>query len=204
LIVIPCSKSKQRTTFIGERGARIADALPEPLARELEQARTRVRSAAAIDETTLIPAWNRYAGSLYEHGRVAIRDLLGAGAHVAIVSGGYGVVLATEPIGMYEAPLRLSWWPQRLIARVLLGYAQARALQSVRAFAPATSNYRKVLTGITWTAAGVETALLLTPDAAPGGTLKSPASIGDALAALRDGLLSGDWRSSYGLALAVT
>jgi hypothetical protein len=203
LIVIPCSKSKQTTTLIDERGRRIADSLPEPLALELEQARARVRSAAAIDETTLIPAWERYSGSLYEHGRAAISDLLGAGAHIAIVSGGYGVALATEPIGMYEAPLKLSWWPQRLIARVLLAYAQAYALNSVRAFAPASSNYRKALTDIRWNAAGVEDALLLIPDAAPGGTRKSPASIGDALAALRDGLLSADWRSSYGLALGV-
>ena len=203
LIVIPCSKSKQDADLTGEQHLRITDSLPGTLACELEQARSRISSAAAVDEQTLVPAWNRYSGSLYKHGFDAIGDLLRAGAHIAIVSGGYGVVLATELIGMYDAPLKLSWWPQQLIARVLLAYAQTHDLRSVRAFAPATSNYRKALSSIGWNATGIEDALLLMPEAVPGGMLKSPTTIGDALAALRDGVLSPDWRSSQGLALDV-
>jgi hypothetical protein len=199
LIVIPCSKTKQNVDGIGEEGTRIADSLPAALARELGEARARVMDTAAVNEATLIPAWKRYDGSLYQHGKTAIGDLIRAGAHVAIVSGGYGVVLASDPIGLYEALFKPSWWPQRLIARVLTSFAEIHGLRSVRAFAPPSSNYRKALSGVDWRAAEIKNALLLMPQG--GSTRTSPASIGDALRALRDGTLSADWRSSYGLAL---
>jgi hypothetical protein len=159
---------------------------------------------ARLDETARVPALERYSGSLYEHGgREAVRDLLRAGTHVMILSGGYGAVLAAEPIGMYEAALRPSWWPSRLLERVLLAYARQQSIRSVRAFASATSTYSAVLARVPWCDAGVADALLLMPEAGPGGTLKSPSTIGQALCALRDGTLTGDWRSSYGLRVAI-
>jgi hypothetical protein len=41
-------------------------------------------------------------------------DLTQQGAHVIILSGGYGAVLASEPIGFYDAPLKPAWWPNRM------------------------------------------------------------------------------------------
>lgn len=198
LIVIPCSKTKQNVDHVGEQGSGIADSLPPSLARELVEARARVWGAAAVDEATLIPAALRYRGSLYQHGRAAISDLMQAGAHVAIVSGGYGLVLASEPIGTYEALFKPSWWPQQLIGRMIAAYVQRHGLRSVRC-APPSSNYRKALASIDWRAAGIVDALLLMPQG--GSTRTSPTSIGDALSALRDGELSADWKSSYGLDL---
>ena len=63
--------------------------------------------------------------------------------------------------------------------------------------------YRTVLQRVRWRNAGIEDALLLMPQAQRGGTLKSPASQGEAVAALRDGKLTTSWHSSYGLSLDI-
>ena len=121
--------------------------------------------------------------------------------HVIIISGGYGAVLAREPIGCYKARLNPSWWPNRLIERALIAYAQRHGIASVRAFVFATGPYVTILKRVR--DGGVNDALVLTPEAEPGGMRRSPATQGEALLALRDGTLSPAWRSSYGLGLAV-
>lgn len=204
LVVIPCCKAKQNHTSIGEKGPSIIDDLPDPLAEELQQARNSVIEKAKIDETTLVPAWHRYDGSLYkEHGRRAVGELMNAGAAVLVLSGGYGLLLAAEPIGMYEGVLRPAWWPDQILQRCLIAYAKGNELASVRAFASATSSYRKILERVKWREAGIDDAMLLTPQVVPGGVRKSPATIGEALMAFHDGTLTTGWQSSYGLYLDV-
>src|SRR6266545_6800810 len=46
-------------------------------------------------------------------------------SHIAILSAGYGLVSATEPIGMYNETLKTSWWPHRILERCLLAYCSA-------------------------------------------------------------------------------
>jgi hypothetical protein len=128
---------------------------------------------------------------------------MAAGMHVIIISGGYGVVVGQEPIGRYEARLNPSWWPNHLIERVLIAYAQRHRIASVRAFVSATGPYVTILKRVRWRDAGINDALVLTPEAEPGGMRRSPATQGEALVALRDGTLSTAWRSSYGLGLDV-
>ncbi len=203
LVVIPCCKAKQNYTGLGEKGPSIIDDLPDHLAQELRQARNSVIEKAKIDETTLIPAWHRYDGALYkEHGRRAVGALMEAGARVLVLSGGYGLLLAAEPIGMYEGALRPAWWPDDILQRCLIAYAKRHELASVRALASATSSYRGVLDRIKWREAGIYDAMLLTPQVVLGQR-KSPATIGEALMALHDGTLTTDWQSSYGLYLDV-
>lgn len=204
LILVPCSKTKQvGSPEAGGRGL-LTDSLPESLADELVQARHKIAANVLFDETAPVPAMERYSGTLYQDGgRAALRDLMRAGTHVIILSGGYGAVLANEPIGVYEAALRLSWWPGNVLERVLVAYARVHDIQSVRAFAAATSPYAKVLTRARWREAGIADALLVTPEARPGGVRMSPASIGQALSALRNGTLTVAWRSSYGLGVDV-
>jgi hypothetical protein len=201
LIVVPCSKSKRRDALQREGAAKLADSLPQALAGELRGARQEVARRIDIDETTLVPAVERYSGWLYQDGgRDGLRALMEAGAHVIVISGGYGAILGAEPIGMYERKLRLSDWPGRLLERMLVAYALGKGIRSVRAFAARTSPYATVLSRVAWSDAEIEDALLLMPEAG-GASGTSPASIGQALAALARNELTADWVSSYRLGL---
>ena len=103
LFVIPCSGAK--LTVSGERasGPAILDELPPDLAETLQSARRANAPQATLDETTLLPAWQRYSGTLYQIAAPVLVQALTSGAHILILSGGYGAVLADEPIGWYEA-----------------------------------------------------------------------------------------------------
>ena len=103
----------------------------------------------------------------------------------------------------YEARLSPSWWPERILQRVLLAYAQRHGITAIRAVVSATGPYVGVLQRVRWRAAGIDDALLITPEAQPGGLRRSPATQGETLAALRDGTLAPDWQSSYGLGLNI-
>ena len=118
-----------------------------------------------------------------------------------VLSGGYGVVLAREPIGRYEAVLDPSWWPNSILQRVLTAYATANGINAVRAFAATSTGYSKILRTARWRNAAIPDALLISPEAAAGAMVKSPASIGEALNAFSVGELSEGWKSSYGLGL---
>jgi hypothetical protein len=201
LLVIPCSGKKRSFQVASREGPAITRSLPQELAGELLNARQRMKSRALFDERRLVPAWQRYDGALYESGRDALADLLAAGMHVIIVSGGYGVVLAQEPIGFYNMCLVPAWWPNHLIERALVAYAQRHEIASVRAFVSATGPYATILKRARWAEAGIDDALVFTPEPEPGGMRRSPATQGQALVALRDGVLSAAWRSSYGLGL---
>ena len=203
MLIIPCSSVKRDCADPGAAGATITQNLPTDLAAELIEARSRAKTLAPFDERKLIPAWQRYDGALYAAGRQALADLMAAGNHVIILSGGYGAVLAEEPIGQYGAHLNPAWWPNRLIDRVLLAYAQRHGIVSVRAFVAATGPYVSILKRIKWRDAGIDDALLFTPQVELGAMRRSPATQGEALVALRNGILSPTWRSSYGLALDV-
>jgi hypothetical protein len=203
LLVIPCSKRKAKDGAACERVASLADRLPPALAAELQEARRNVAQKILIDEVALMPAWRRYDGSLYRMAHYALGDLLAEGMHIIILSGGYGALLAEEPIGEYNMALKPSWWPNRLLPRVLLAYAKSHGVSSVRAFASVTSPYFRVLSAVRWGEAGVRDAMLLAPEAQPGGTLRSPASMGQAIVALRNRDLHAGWQSSYGLELDI-
>ncbi len=203
LLVIPCSKAKVRNDTATERGASLIDALAPPLATELRGTRKNVAQRISIDESTLMPAWRRYDGALYRSSQGALGELLQQGTHIIILSGGYGAVLAEEPIGLYDAVLKPAWWPNGILPRILISYAASHGISSVRAFASATSPYFRVLTATRWHEAGITDAFLLAPEAAPGGTRKSPASLGEALIAFRNRNLRVGWKSSYGLDLDI-
>src|SRR5207237_10889403 len=92
--------------------------------------RERVRTRAGVDERQRVAARRRYTGSFYE---TAARDLpraLASGAHVVILSGGYGALLPDEPIGYYDAAFRVSWWPQAVVARAVAAYPKHQTVAS--------------------------------------------------------------------------
>jgi hypothetical protein len=203
LVILPCSGKKMHGGSIGMAGPRITDFLPPELSKELLEARSRVKLAARVNETRLMPTWQRYTGSLYRIGGRALESLIRRDCHVLVLSGGYGVVLATELIGYYEAVLNLKWWPNRLLERVIEAYLATHHLPSARAFASRTTAYQKVIRGVSWRAAGVGDALLFTPDAVTGAMTKSPSAQGEALGAFVAGTLTATWKSSTGLGIAV-
>jgi hypothetical protein len=63
--------------------------------------------------------------------------------HLVIISGGYGVVSAEEPIGWYDKQLRLSGWPPGLLESSLISAARHASTQTVVAFAAGTTQFTK-------------------------------------------------------------
>jgi hypothetical protein len=140
LTVIPCSAKKAHTGYQNE-GSRLTNDLKPDTARQLLDARERLRERARVDESTLLPAWIRYTGSLYESARESLASAVDRGEHILILSGGYGVVKVDEPIGWYEAVLNLAWWPRGLLERCILEYAQHHQLKDVVCFAGSKTPY---------------------------------------------------------------
>lgn len=176
--------------------------LPSPLRAELADARRRNLARADLDDTVLVPALDRYDGWLYRQ-LDPVRDAL-TSRHVAIISGGYGLVLGTEPIGRYNTQFRASAWPHDLIARCLAAYVARNRLTDVVAFAAATTQYAKPIRRAPWLT-GVAV-WLLTPTVGGGGAMRrTPTAIGEAIAGLvHDGQLDQAWRAADGTPLQAT
>jgi hypothetical protein len=162
-----------------------------------------MRARARLDETTLVPAWKRYTGSLYQAAGPALADVEARGLNMLIISGGYGLVLSNEPIRNYNALLRLASWPRGLLDEVLLDYVRSHQLRAVRAITSSTGDYRKLVERVRWAAGGVEDAMLLCPRRGPGAMVLSPRAQGEALAELLRGTMDANWSSSDGLRIDV-
>ena len=166
LLVVPCTKRKRSPGSFAS-GPRIASCLPSNLAERLNHARAANRERACINEQTLVPAWQRYDGAFYRTARQALDKAVEERLHLLILSGGYGVLLAGEPIGCYDARLNPCWWPERVLEDVLAGYARHHRLKRLRAIIPAEDGYRpyrETVERVDWRAAGVDDAEILSPD----------------------------------------
>jgi len=200
LIVLPCSGRKVRL-YGGSSGRAVLDLLPESLAAELRAARQANMAAVHLDESVLGPALDVYDGTMYQIGRDSIRSLMVSGATVAIISGGYGVVLASESIGVYDQIFRASLWPHGLVGRCLAELARARRIREVVGLMAATTGYAKAFCSAPW---GPTRAVLATPEPVRGAMVKAPRALGEALEVLAAShALLSDWRSSDGLSMEV-
>ncbi len=128
LFVIPCSGASRGGTE-GLAGAGVLNRVSPGSADRLRARRQRVASKAAID-ATLRPAWQRYDGGLYTAAAHQIGRALDRGVDIAIVSGGHGVCLATEPIGWYDARFSPGDWGG-MVADVLSELAADTSIRSV-------------------------------------------------------------------------
>jgi hypothetical protein len=207
LLVIPCSGSKTRggnTSGSTSESAGLCDVVPPAEGRALRAARERVRTRAGVDERQRMPARLRYTGSFYV---TAARDLsraLAGGAHVVILSGGYGALLPDEPIGYYDAAFRISWWPEAVVARGVAAYAKQQQLASVVAFLAKSTDYAKALRCINWSAQGIAIYLISPEMDGEGGAQRAvPVALGEAFAAFVRHELGAAWRSRSGLTLSV-
>ena len=205
LVIIPCSGRKTTGSRVGSSTGVLLDDLPVELAHRLVLARKAVAAKAHLDESTLMPAWRRNAGTLYQAAFPASdgSSLHPSFTHLLILSGGYGILRATDAIGTYDLAMREALWPRGLLQEVIKAYARYHHLYRVVAFASETTDYAKVLRKVGWASAGITDAVLLSPPPSTGAMVKVPRAIGEALrASVTQGLVDS-WRSSDGLGLVL-
>jgi hypothetical protein len=203
LFVLPCSGEKASLGQPSLSGPRVVEHLNSALATELEAARDRVALIAGEDRRRLAPARERYSGALYRCAGSAVVAAQAAGAHVLIVSGGYGVVLADEPIGTYDRRFKPGDWPRKLAGRVLAEYAARHSIRRVVAFLARTTSYANTVRSAPWPAS-VEQVELVSADHRGGGAMRIvPETLGEAFTAALSDRLTRDWRSSRGVGVTI-
>jgi len=75
-------------------------------------------------------------------------------------TGGYGLLLPTEPIGTYRRRLSLGDWPRGLLEDCLLALASELKVREVTAFCSASMDYAKLMRRTTWSTAGIPAQLI--------------------------------------------
>ena len=205
LFVLPCSGAKRRGGRRATlRGTSMLHSLPRGLAAELRTRRSTNAPQAKLDESALLPAAERYTGTLYQVAGDALDVLATAGAGLLIISGGYGVVRPDEPIGWYDQEFRNAMWPDGVIARCLAAYADATGATAAIAFLSATTQYARVFHTARWPDR-VEHVLHVWPEPVAGAIIKAPRAQGEALKAFsRDHSLDPGWTSTDGLRMQLT
>ncbi|RSN07033.1 hypothetical protein DMC63_36035 [Streptomyces sp. WAC 05977] len=142
LIVLGPSKAKNR----GGDAPAGSDALwPEPMLR----ARTEVLTRSKVDGGGLRPAWLRYTGNFYRNVGGALGEAAASG-RLLILSGGYGILRADEPISSYDRKLKLGDWPPGVLEDAVLGEARRIGAANVVTFVSASADYAKLARRIPW------------------------------------------------------
>jgi len=176
LLVIPCSAAKTRGGQPPGPGTR------EEWPDALRTARAWVLGAAETDTSGVLPAWRRYEGTFYRHARPALADAVATG-HVVIISGGYGVARAQEPIAWYDKILRLADWPPGLLESALIDQARRTGTDTVVAFASETTGYAQLLRRTPWQDAGLKACLVTITGVTGGAMVEVPRRLGLAFGA---------------------
>lgn len=123
MLLIPCSGGKDGTGDLGLVPTPIESFLGEETAGVLAEGRVRAfeRKRTSLDRSSaFVLAIARYSGQPYKTPGVldAVLDAISRGVHVLIVSGGYGLLRAEEPIQRYNAQMldTLPVWRSRIPA----------------------------------------------------------------------------------------
>lgn len=123
LLLIPCSAGKRGDRDLGLRPTMILDLLGGHAAAVLAEGREQAFGRTKLDASSVfVPAIARYSGQPYATTGVVdgLLDAIARGLHVVILSGGYGVLRAEEPIQDYEAPMQRTLTVWRSLIPVLL------------------------------------------------------------------------------------
>jgi len=176
LLVLTCSGRKES----GGAPPGLADDAAWP--QDLRDARLRVLATAHADTAHVLPAWRRYTGTFYQHARPALASAVVAG-HVVIISGGYGIAHADEPIGWYDKVLQLDDWPSGLLESALISEAHRCGAQTMVAFASATTGYARLLRRTRWRQAGIDARLVTITGVTGGAMSEVPRRLGQAFSA---------------------
>ncbi|MDB4959379.1 MAG: hypothetical protein JWO36_6948 [Myxococcales bacterium] len=200
LFVVTCSARKSQGGSPRLQSRSIVDVLPSALGEELTRARTAIASAANVDEGLVMAARDRYRGHQYHAAGSAFADAESVGATTAIVSGGYGVVLAEEPIGWYDRQFRPGTWPRRLVERVLASLAASVGATDVVAFAGSSTQYAAAMKRVSWPRSIRTAQLVSIVDIRGGAQIAVPMALGEAFReVVTAGSITTDWRSQRGL-----
>ena len=204
LFVVPCSGAKRRGgRRVGGQRSSVLNFLPRALAAELRNIRSENAPQVHLDESLLLPAAERYTGTLYRAADDALDVLARAGAELLIISGGYGVVRPAEAIGWYDHEFQNSMWPNGVVARCLAAYADATGATSVIGLLSGTTQYARSFRSVRWPSA-VEHVFHVWPQPVAGAMVKAPRAQGEALKAFsRDQRLHLGWTSSDGLEMQI-
>ena len=202
---MPCSGEKDVGGRPGsEGGPSITELLSPGIASQLLAARSPVLRLAGHDAGALLPAVDRYQGHLYRAARPGLAKAIADGVDLAIISGGYGLLLPLEAIGHYNREFRRSDWPRGLLESALVNLAWHLGHDQVVALCSRTTGYADLIRRTPWKTGGI-TASLVTPrlGGRDGAQIKGPRASGEALTAyLRDDLHNG-WYSSDGVGVDV-
>jgi hypothetical protein len=202
LVVLPCS-GRKRPGGTTTRGGSILDLLDPSLRTRLVNAQGRIAGPAGLDETSLLPAWRRYAGTLYGAAHDALAAATSSEVPIVILSGGYGLVLATDPIGLYDRQFAVRDWPRDLLEECLIAVAQHLDLDVVVAFCARTTAYSKLIRNTPWRERLVD-AYIAAPgvEERGGAQVLVPRAGGQAFAAFLNGTLRDSWSSTDGVPIA--
>lgn len=201
LFIIPCSGEKRRGGSRDLTGPSVFGLLDDELGTQLRNAREALRRTAAVDESRLMPAWQRYQGNLYKSAGPSLAQAISDGANVVILSGGYGVLLAQEPIGYYNRQFTPSDWPPGLLRRCLEAVVRSLEPARVLAFCARTTNYARIVREVRWRQLGVDASLIMPEMGGRGGGMVFvPRASGEAIRAAYADTLTTQWRSSDGIA----
>ncbi len=203
LVMIPCSGKKTVGSKNKSGGPSILDSLSNSLKGQLKLARSKVAKKSHLDESTLLPAWARYDGTLYKIARSALEVAVNNGRNIVIISGGYGLLLVNEPIGHYDQVFKHSNWPKGLLESVLLNHIRTNSIENVVAIVSSSTAYRTLLDRVNWPESSLKNVFLVTPQSSAGAMVKAPRAQGEAMSALLNGALSSAFLSSDGLRMEV-
>jgi hypothetical protein len=198
MFIVQCSSAKASGGQATESGPHITELLPRKLADRLANARAALHASSGMDESRWMPAAQRYTGTQYVSSSSAIRK---HASPLVILSGGYGLVLGDEPIGMYDQEFKLSRWPRGLLQDCLLAVCPSLRVNRVRAFCAATTGYGELVRSVPWPKK--MDVYLISPDMAGrgGAQVLVPRALGEALAAGLDDRLHIPMVSSDGVAV---
>lgn len=204
LFVIPCSKKKRRgTSDGGAQTGSVLDHLTDGLADRLREVRAQNAEPSQLDESVRMAAVERYSGTLYQYAGSAFARLKDAGARLAIVSGGYGLVLGEDRIGWYDRLFVESEWPDRLVSKCLASYAESSNVRTAVGLFGGTTAYAKAFRHVRWDSLVTER-WLVTPTAGRAQK-KVSRTIGEALALLsKSGELPPNWTSTQGVPVNIS
>jgi hypothetical protein len=194
-LVLSCSGDKRSGGSLELKGDTVFDLLPSSLADRLAEARQELRVVAGVDDSLLLPAWQRYVGHFYQAAGDSVSRAIADGVTVLIISGGYGLVVGQEPIGDYDRLFSLDDWPSGLLEECLVTVMASVDASRLLAFCARTMDYAKLVRNVPWKVNGVD-ASLVAPQTFGRGLWRVlvPKALGEAFrVALADELTSPWW-----------
>lgn len=177
MIIFQCSADKAKG------GTPMSVPSPPGWPAGLEAARQQIAAPARLTVAELMPAWKRYTGTFYKTCQPTLARAVAEDAKLVIVSGGYGVVTATEPIGWYDKIFKLSDWPPGCLQNALLDRATRSDAHSVIAFTSATTDYAKLIHKTPWARLKRPVYLVTGQTSGGGAMVKVPKTLGQAFSA---------------------